>query len=98
MKYIHVTQEDIDQGKPVNTRECPVALATSRKIGRKAFATFDQNPKSGKIFATIGVEPRVTEWRISDKVYKLMVKFDYGEAIRPFRFKMPDEMRRDLGL
>jgi hypothetical protein len=32
---IHVTQDDIDQGRPGNSYECPIARAISRETGEE---------------------------------------------------------------
>lgn len=101
--YIHVTQNDIDNGIASAAHECPIARAVERTTGIPGYATFDTERKGDHIIkrAVIGVsfgEFAHKEYRVSDKVMKLMLKIDNGRSVQPFRFKMPDQMRRDLGL
>lgn len=88
---IKVTQSDIDTGKRISCRECPVARAITRVLdplwevdvdGMSAYL-FDYTPSHAVVTRTLPYEARV-----------FILGFDSGRKVEPFEFKLdiPDEI------
>jgi len=73
-KTIHVTQEDIDRGRPCDATHCPVARALTR--------TFRQ-------FATVGDYWALPDGRggpLPPEARRFVRRFDHQVPVGPFQF------------
>jgi hypothetical protein len=73
---VDVTAADIAEGHPLACSFCPVALATSRAMGR---------PVHVSAFITVKDYPRLS-WGLPDAVYVFVKAFDAGLPVAPFSF------------
>ena len=80
MKYltVHVTQEDIDKGVPMEGQSCPLALATRR---------------TGFSEALVGIDhwsPDEDSWpvRLSRHAERFVDLFDNGDPVEPATFRL----------
>lgn len=84
--WIHVTQKDIDLGQRGDTRCCPIALATRRRVGSESSFWYGwRGTSDGRVVYVVnGHKERVNEW---------VERFDGGRRVKPIRF--PFRMKTD---
>lgn len=82
-KTFQVTQEDIDQGAPLECTACPVALAVKRELGYEVFVTT----------VTIANKWSNESAYLPDSVSLFIGQFDNAYPVAPFEFELdiPDE-------
>lgn len=76
---INVTKKDIQNGKRCNGIKCPVALAISRKINKKA--------EVGSVAIYISGKPIMMPKKVRD----FIGKFDSQNKAKPFSFNLEIE-------
>jgi hypothetical protein len=74
---INVTQEDIDEGKPVVCNECPVALAIARALPGCEIHVL------GTIVIVNGMY-----YQLPDECLDFVTRFDDGKSVSPFSFTL----------
>jgi hypothetical protein len=79
---VDVTQDDIDQGKCSNVRDCAVARATARALDMNEGVMF------GSTIAYLGVLTPTEPVRLPEEVKTFITAFDSREAVKPFSFSL----------
>ena len=72
---ISITQEDIDKGRPIHVRLCPIALAAQRAL---------DNPR-----VTVGVDDMgywLARYHLPLEAQQFIIAFDMGRKVQPFKF------------
>ena len=78
---IEVKQEHIDEGVPGSRCLCPVALAITEVVGRKAYVT------PWFCYFYDGENKRPTSIGLPAAVIKFALMFDDGDPVEPFTFE-----------
>jgi hypothetical protein len=86
---ISVTQQDIDDGKRIQARYCPIALAVSRETGMIAVVTFKYLTLfTGK--EELYRNEALKRWSMPPEAQVFVRRFDsgLGEKVEPFEFEL----------
>lgn len=87
---IHVTQKDIDQGLCMHCRECPIALAAHRALGRIVQVTRHRLAISTTPVPDLELLPPVDRrWvyaPMPDEAVAFIAAFDTHRRVKPFTF------------
>lgn len=89
--WVYVTQNDIDNGRTGSPKYCPVALATDRAAKRIGI-------KYGKAYIGIqsidvyGFNESFFVAKTPERVRKFIKLFDDLLEVKPFRFKLENEI------
>ena len=84
---IDVTQQDIDQGVRCEYRNCPIALALMRELGRYVSVVSDQWYDDGPLeqpfenYSNHGLP-------LPEAAQQFVKAFDHSEAVEPFSFEI----------
>lgn len=83
---VEMTQRDIDNGKPGDPCNCPVARALKR-------AFQDRRVSAGEGYLWVGPSARRITWRTPGTVRHFISQFDEGQKVEPLNFTLGDELR-----
>lgn len=84
---IHITEEDIKEGKRGDSCECPVARAVKRNIGGHKCSVYPNWRGTALLYVDVSASHSLTV-PITQFVNRLMLAFDAGSEISPFEFEL----------
>lgn len=81
---VQMTQRDIDNGRPGDPCNCPVARALKREFQ-------DRRVSAGAEYLWVGPSSRRITWRTPEIVRFFISRFDGGQYVEPLIFTLHDE-------
>lgn len=86
-KKISVTARDIERGDPLNSLQCPIALACKRTFKRKA--------EVDGFTAEVKMKNKTKVFELPEKAQNFVDDFDAGRTVKPFSFTLKEVKSND---
>lgn len=79
---VHVTQEDIDNGKRTDCKCCPIALAIGRIFPDSVIHVI----RDIHVFSKTGIDSKI--YKHTDASRAFVTRFDARDPVEPFEFEL----------